>query len=145
MHGGVGGRGLVSPSYPIGRGTRMKQSIKSGNPKKSVPRSRSVQIGFRVTQHEKDMIERRMMQSGMISLRAYMVKMAIDGRVIQVELDSVKEMVRLLSNATNNINQIARVANQVGTVPLDSISQIQSELDTIWEQTQVILQKINQI
>ena len=123
----------------------MKQSIDPSNSKQSVPRSRNVQIGVRVTQNEKDMIERRMNQAGMINLRSYMVKMAIDGRVIQVELDSVKEMVRLLSNATNNINQIARVANQVGTVPPDSISQIQSELDTIWEQTQVILQKINQI
>jgi hypothetical protein len=36
-------------------------------------------------------------------MRAYLLKQAIDGRVIHVELQSVGEMVRLLSNATNNI------------------------------------------
>ena len=45
---------------------------------------------FRVTEEERDMI----------NTRAYLLKMAVDGRVIRVELDSVKEMVRLLSNAT---------------------------------------------
>jgi len=69
-------------------------------------RQRNTNLAFRVTPGEKAMIDKRVAQTGMSNLRAYMVKMAIDGRVIRVELDSVREMVRLLSSATNNINQV---------------------------------------
>ena len=67
---------------------------------------------FRVTEEERELIRRRQEQTGMKKTRAYLLKMAIDGRVIHVELDSVKDMKRLLSNATNNINQIARKVNE---------------------------------
>ena len=62
------------------------------------------------------MIDRRMAQTGIKNRRAYLLKMAVDGRVIHVELESVREMVRLLSNATNNINQIAKRANETGSI-----------------------------
>ena len=69
---------------------------------------RSHAMTFRVTEEEREMIRRRQEQTGIINQRAYLLKMAIDGRVIRVELESVKEMNRLLSNATNNINQISK-------------------------------------
>ena len=91
------------------------------------------------------MIDKRVAQSEMSNLRAYMVKMAIDGRVIRIELDSVREMVRLLSNATNNINQIARVANQTGSIHAGEIAAMQGQIDEIWEQSKVIMQKLAQL
>jgi len=100
---------------------------------------------MKITQEERDMIERRMEQAGIKTIRAYVVKMAIDGRVIQIELESVREMVRLLSNATNNINQIARVCNQTGNIHARDVGILQNEVEGIWEQTKVILQKINQL
>ena len=71
-------------------------------------KKRNCNIHFMVTEEERDMIKRRMEQSGMKNMRAYMLKMAIDGRVIHVEFESIREMVRLLSSVSNNINQIAR-------------------------------------
>jgi hypothetical protein len=47
--------------------------------KKEYVRPRSVNLAFRVTPQEREMIERRMAQTGMTNLRAYMVKQAIDG------------------------------------------------------------------
>ena len=64
---------------------------------------RNCNIHFMVTEEERDMIKRRMEQSGMKNMRAYMLKMAIDGRVIHVEFESIREMVRLLSSVSNNI------------------------------------------
>jgi uncharacterized protein (DUF1778 family) len=71
--------------------------------KKEYVRPRNVNLAFRVTEEERVMIERRMAQTGMKNMRAYIVKMAIDGRVIRVEFESVKEMVRLLSNTANKV------------------------------------------
>jgi len=112
------------------------------NNKKYVNRERNHYITFRVTKKEKEMIDRRMAQTGMINRRAYLLKMAIDGRVIQIELKSVNEMVRLLSNATNNINQIARRVNETGNFYAADMKNLQKRYDEIWGQTKIILRKI---
>jgi hypothetical protein len=105
-------------------------------------KTRTKQIIFRVTEREREMIERRMAQAGVKNMRAYLLKMAIDGRVIHVELDSAKEMVRLLGNATNNINQIARRANETGSVYAADMKDLQSRFDALWEQAREILRRL---
>ncbi len=105
-------------------------------------KTRTKQIHFMVTDQEREMIERRMAQAGVKNMRAYLLKMAIDGRVIHVELDSVKAMVRLLGNATNNINQIARRANETGSIYAADMSDICGRFDELWEQTREILRRL---
>jgi hypothetical protein len=89
------------------------------------------------------MIESRMRQAGMKNLRAFIVKQALEGRIIHVELDSVREMVRLLSNATNNINQIARRVNETGNVYTADIGNIKERYDALWSQTKEILRRLS--
>jgi len=113
--------------------------------KKKYARPRNVNLAFRVTEEERAMIERRMEQTGMKNMRAYIVKMAIDGRVIRVELESVREMVRLLSNATNNINQIAHRANSTDSIFAADINELCERYEEIWGQTKVILQKLSHL
>ena len=113
--------------------------------KKEYIRPRNVNLAFRVTEEEREMIERRMAQTGMKNMRAYIVKMAVDGRVIHVELDSVKEMIRLLSNATNNINQIVKRANETGSIYAADLDELRGRYDEIWGQTKVILRKLTEI
>lgn len=88
------------------------------------------------------MIERRMSQTGIKSMRAYLLKQAIDGRVINVELTSVDDMVHLLSNATNNINQIARRVNETGNLYAEDVADLQAKYEQLWVQTKVILKKL---
>ena len=108
-------------------------------------RKRNHYISFCVTEQERDMINRRMAQTGIKSLRAYMLKMGVDGRVIHVEFDSVKEMVRLLSNATNNINQIAKRANESGRIYAADLDELSQRYDELWGQAKVILRKLAEI
>jgi hypothetical protein len=110
--------------------------------KKKKKRKREIFIRFMVDEKERDMIYRRMEQTGMENLRAYLLKMAIDGRVIHVELESVREMVRLLSNATNNINQIARRANETGNIYADDLNDLRVKYDGLWIQAKEILRRL---
>ena len=89
------------------------------------------------------MIERRMKMAGMKNMRAYIVKQAAEGRIIHVELDSVREMVRLLSNATNNINQIARRVNETSNIYAADLADIKERYDTLWAQTKEILRRLS--
>ena len=108
-------------------------------------RSRDNTLTFRVTDKERDMIDRRMAQAGMKNRRAFLLKMAVDGRVISIELESVREMVRLLSNATNNVNQIAKRANQTGSIYAADLDELNARYDEIWGQIKVVLQKLSKL
>jgi hypothetical protein len=113
--------------------------------KKRPPRKRDIFIRFMVDEKERDMIYKRMEQSGIKTLRAYLLKQAIDGRVIHVQLDSVNEMVRLLSNATNNINQIAKRVNQTGNFYAADVADLQSRYDELWVQAKEILRRLTEV
>jgi len=113
--------------------------------KKEYIRPRNVNLAFRVTEEESDLIKRRMKQAGIKNLRAFIVKQAVDGRIIHVELDSVREMVRLLSNATNNINQIARRVNQTGSLYAADVDVLRGWYDELWSQTKEILRRLSAI
>jgi nitrate reductase assembly molybdenum cofactor insertion protein NarJ len=60
-------------------------------------------------------------------------------------LDGVHEMNRLLGNATNNINQIARRLNETGSIYTADIAEIQSRQDEIWVQQKEILSNLNKL
>ena len=81
----------------------------------------------------------------MNNTRAYLLKMAVDGRVIEIDLESVREMNRLLSNATSNINQIAVRVNQTSNIYLTDIEDIKARQEEIWVQQKEILHRLNKV
>jgi len=103
---------------------------------------RNLAMTFRVTEKERELIRCRQEQSGIRNMRAYLLKMAVDGRVIHVELDSVKEMNRLLSNATNNINQISKRVNETGSVYAADVDEIKTRQEDIYNQQKEILRRL---
>ena len=110
---------------------------------KAVKRTRNTSLSFRVSEQEHELIKRQMAEAGIKNLRAYLLKMALNGRIIHVELDSVRDMVRLLSNATNNINQIARRVNGTGNVYAADIDDIRERYEGLWKQTKEILRRLS--
>ena len=125
--------------------TSTNKNTDNGSTNKNYVRPRNINLAFRVTEEERTMIERRMAQTGMKNMRAFIVKMAIDGRVIRVEFESVNEMVRLLSNATNNINQIAKRANTTGSIYAADVDELAERYEKIWGQMKKILRKLSKI
>jgi hypothetical protein len=106
---------------------------------------RSKSMNFRVTPKEYEMIMRRKAQTGIVSTRAYLLKQAIDGRVIHVELDSVKECTRTLSNISSNINQIAKRVNATGNGYVTDLEDIKTRQEEIWQAHRDVLHKLNKI
>ena len=106
---------------------------------------RSINMGFRVTEEEQEMIKRRQAQTGIRNLRAYLLKMAIDGRVIEIDLKQVNECSRLLRNISNNINQIAKKANETGNIYNEDMQEIKLRQSEIWEQQDKIIRFLAKI
>ena len=65
-------------------------------------RNRDVQLNFRVSPHELELIETKMAQIGVKNREAYLRKMAIDGYVVKLDLPELRELVSLLRYSSNN-------------------------------------------
>lgn len=72
-------------------------------------RNGNLNVSVQVSEQEREFIEKKMKLAGIRSLRAYLLKMAVDGYVVQHDLFQVQEMVSLLRTATNKLNQIVRM------------------------------------
>lgn len=72
---------------------------------------RTIGLYTKVSPEEKEVIDRKMALLGTTNLRAYLRKQAVDGYIVQLDMRSVAETVKLLRTVSNNINQIARFCN----------------------------------
>ncbi|MFR5782186.1 MAG: plasmid mobilization protein, partial [Oscillospiraceae bacterium] len=55
-------------------------------------RKRSVKLEFWVSPDEKEQIEQKMAELGTENLSAYLRKMAIDGRILKLDLPELREL-----------------------------------------------------
>lgn len=104
---------------------------------------RNINLGFRVTEDEKAQIYQRMEEVGIRSLRAYLLKMALNGYVINLDLKDVQECTRLLRNVSNNVNQIAKRLNSGGQASAVELAGVQKQLAEIWEQQNKIIRGVS--
>ena len=107
--------------------------------------TRSITLKIRVTEAERDLIAEKMAAAGIRNREAYLRKTALDGYVVRLDLTDVKKMVSLLQNATSNLNQIAKRANETRSVFESDIRDIQANYDRLWEQAEAILRSLAKI
>ena len=79
-------------------------------------RKRVIPLHFYVSPEEHKQIQRKMAQCECSNLSAYIRKMALDGYVINLSLPEIQEISSLLRRTSNNINQIAKRANETRRV-----------------------------
>ena len=77
-------------------------------------RKRTVQIKFRVTEAERDLILEKMKLVPTRNMAAYLRKIAIDGYIIQIDHSDIKAMTAEIQKIGVNVNQIARRVNATG-------------------------------
>ena len=102
-------------------------------------RKRDIQLKFRVTPQEREMIETKMAQFGTTNMAAYLRKMAIDGYIIYTDTTDIKAFTKELSAIGRNINQIAKRANAGGPAYQAYMDEIRERLDEIWQLQRRIL------
>ena len=108
-------------------------------------RNRPIQVKFRVTPEERQLINRRMEQVGTMNMAAYLRKMAIDGYVVKLELPELRDMISLLRRTSNNFNQIARGVNSTDRIYAEDIQEMKFMLEHLWEADNKILEKLASI
>lgn len=108
-------------------------------------RKRDIQLKFRVTPQEREMIETKMAQFGTTNMAAYLRKMAIDGYVVKLDLPELRELVSLLRYSSNNLNQLTRRVHESGRIYDADLEDIQQNQERLWSAAQEILDKLSKL
>ena len=110
-----------------------------------VKRKRDIQLNFRVSPHELELIEAKMAQVGTTNREAYLRKMAIDGVVVNLEVPELRELVSLLRYSSNNLNQLTKRVHETGRVYDADLEDILQRQDAIWNGVNEILTRFSSI
>lgn len=98
-----------------------------------------------MTAKELRQIHERMQETGISSLTAYMIRMAIHGYVLKMDLSDLKEMLRLMQISGNTLNQYAKKANETGSVYYEDIEELRAVQKEILREMRKVLEKLTAI
>ena len=84
-----------------------------------------------------------MREAGTANMGAYLRKMALDGLVIRLDLPELKQMLSQLRYMGNNVNQIAKRANEVGVIDEMDIRGVSKRQERMLEQMARLLEKLS--
>ena len=96
-------------------------------------RVRDRQLKIWVTDYEYQLIQERMKASGSATLREFLVDVATNGFLINVDYSDIKALAYEVNRIGNNINQIAHKINSEGLVYKTQIEDVQEDVNMIWK------------
>ena len=94
---------------------------------------RTEELKIRISPEDKERIKLKMEDAGILTMSAYVRKMALDGICIRLDLKDVRQLTVMLRRCSDNLNQYARRANKTGSIYEADIEDLQKRLDEIWE------------
>ena len=102
-------------------------------------------IILRLSKTEKNRIYEKMLSMGIRSLSAYIRKMALDGYCLNLDLPQLRRMSYLLQNCSNNLNQVAKRANEWGKVYAADMEDLRQRLDELIDIGRQILSRLAEL
>ncbi len=72
-------------------------------------------------------------QCGIKNMGAYLRKMAIDGRIFNVDMTPLKSINSKMIRINTNINQITKRINSTNNIYKEDIEEIQNGVEEIWQ------------
>ena len=106
---------------------------------------RDQQIHFRVSKVELERIRQKMESCGILSIGSYLRKMALDGYCLNLDLPQLRRMAYLLQNCSNNLNQVAKRANESGQLYAADLEDLRSRLDELIAIGKQLLDKLTEL
>ena len=94
---------------------------------------RTEELKIRISPEDKERIKLKMEDAGILTMSAYVRKMALDGICIRLDLEDVRQLTVMPRRCSDNLNQYAKRANETGSIYEADIEDLQKRLDEIWE------------
>ena len=97
----------------------------------STTRARKNGFVLRLDDSELKQVEDRMKSIGIKNREAFARKLLLDGYIVKIDTKPTADLVRLIKNATTNINQIAKRANESGGVYENDVLDLLAEVNRL--------------
>lgn len=94
---------------------------------------------------ELERIRQKMESCGILSIGSYLRKMALDGYCLNLDLPQLRRMAYLLQNCSNNLNQVAKRANESGQLYAADLEDLRSRLDELIAIGKQLLDKLTEL
>ena len=110
-----------------------------------MPPEKTKVINLRLSAMELQAIRERMESVGIRNMSAYMLKMAMNGFIIQLDMSDMKEVLRLMKINSNNLNQYAKKANETGSIYKEDIKDLMAMHKELLQMLGEILERLGNI
>lgn len=108
-------------------------------------RKRNNQLKIYLTDEEKEIFEKKMKLSNCKTMSHFLRKCVLEKEIYIVDLEPFRDIQWLLSNVTNNINQIAKATNTTGVIYKKDIDYMREKIEKlakeIWDTHSLLLRK----
>ena len=112
-------------------------------------RFRNERIEIKLTKEEKEVFEKKMKLANCKTMSHFLRKCVLEKEIYVVDLDLFRNLQWLLSNATNNINQIAKATNMTGVIYKNEIESMNKQIEKlskeIWQIHSLLLNKSKKV
>ena len=108
-------------------------------------RTRKNQLKIYLTDEEKEIFEKKMKLANCKTMSHFLRKCVLGKEIYIVDLEPFRDLQWLLSNATNNINQIAKATNTTGVIYKKDIDYMREKIEKlskeIWDIHSLLLNR----
>lgn len=108
-------------------------------------RFRNERIEIKLTKEEKEVFQEKMKLANCKTMSHLLRKCVLEKEIYVVDLEPFRNLQWLLSNATNNINQIAKTTNTTGVIYKNEIESMNKQIEKlskeIWQIHSLLLNK----
>ena len=94
-------------------------------------RTRKNQLKIYLTDEEKEIFEKKMKLANCKTRSHFLRKCVLEKEIYVVDLEPFRDLQWLLSNATNNINQIAKATNTTGVIYKKDIDYMREKIEKL--------------
>ena len=108
-------------------------------------RSRSRQVKFWVSEEEYQLLQKKMEVAGGVNQGAYIRKMILDGYIVNLDIQELKGIIRLLGPIGNNVNQMARKVNAGGSIYKEDVEEINAKLEQVYKMLTRVMRGLGKI
>ena len=108
-------------------------------------RIRNERLEIKLTEEEKALFEEKRKLAKCRNMSHFIRKCVLEKEIYQVDLEPFRDLQGLLSNATSNINQIAKRVNSTGIIYKDDINDIKNQIEhfskELWQIHSILLNR----
>ncbi|MHB0739726.1 plasmid mobilization protein [Peptostreptococcus stomatis] len=111
-------------------------------------RTRNERFEIKLTEEEKALFVEKKRLAKCRNMSHFIRKCVLEKEIYQVDLEPFRDLQGLLSNATNNINQISKRVNSTGVIYKEDISDIKKEIEhlskELWQIHSLLLKRTSE-